>query len=111
MLKQLIDQIENVKQQLYAKILSLPENDKITILSEHPKCFTVKFSDVIGKPFNAEYYDFKAQYKILVELLKNTTTENFENCINNAIETGKVRHNNVTYNLNPEVVKYLKSIV
>lgn len=117
MITDLIKQIEQIKSNLYAKILSLPENDKITILQEHPKCFTIRFKDVVGKPLSPEYYCFESQYKMIVGFLERCRIENFEVMLQKIVETGKVPNGRAnlrgqaTFDLNPEVLTYLKSIL
>ena len=42
----------------------------VKTISEHPKCFTIKISQVIGRPLTPSFYDFKESAKGLVEILE-----------------------------------------
>lgn len=111
MLKDIINEIENIKQALYNKIKSLPQNENITIINKQPRCFTVMFKEIIGNPLSSYYYDFQAQYKMIVEHLNNTRIENFEKTLQTIIDTSKITIQKHTYNLNPKVVQYLDKLV
>ena len=120
MIKDLIKQIETIKEQLYSKILSLPENNEITTITESPKCFTIPFSKVIGKPLSPEYYCYKKQYHMIVDNLTMCKIEKFDDTLKTIVDTGIVKYGvsntaiilgTRTFRLNPEVINYLKSIL
>jgi len=105
MIKDLISQIEAIKEQLYTKISELPDNANIKRLD------IINSSQIIGKPFSPEYHDYKHQYKLIIKYLKTCEITNFENSLNTIIKTSIVRDGNRSVRLNPEVVKYLKTII
>jgi len=111
MIKDLISQIEAIKEQLYTKISELPDNANIKRLDSDSNCFIINSSQIIGKPFSPEYHDYKHQYKLIIKYLKTCEITNFENSLNTIIKTSIVRDGNRSVRLNPEVVKYLKTII
>jgi len=110
-INELISKIEAIKEQLYNKINELPDNDNIKRLEGKPNCFIINVSQLMGKPFSVEYHDYKMQYKCIVEYLKNCNIENFESNLQQMINTGYLKQNGRSTLLNPEVIRYLKTII
>ena len=42
----------------------------VETINEHPKCFTIKVSQVIGRPLTPSFYNFKESAKALIEILE-----------------------------------------
>lgn len=106
----LIQQIEQIKISLYNKINELPQNEQLQIISEKPKCYIINFSNIVGNPFNVEYYDFKKQYEVIITYLQDCPIENFGKNLNKIIMDRFVICDQQRYNLNPKVITYLESI-
>lgn len=64
------DLINGLKKQ----ILELPDNPNIKRISDSPHCFTVNFSQLHDN-WSPEYYDFKKQYEVLVDVLFKSEPE------------------------------------
>lgn len=69
-LNKIEEQRKKILDSLYNEIENLPQNDKINIINKN--CFTIKISDIIGKPLNHAYYDYKKSYKIVIDNIKNS---------------------------------------
>jgi len=111
MIKDLAERVKQVKQSISNQINELPQNENIQMVNGSVNAFTMKFSELSkDKVFSPHYYDFRHQYKMIVELLENTPIEKFEDKFNNIIESGKVVYQKNTYALNPKVIDYLKTI-
>ena len=71
----------------------------------------------MGKPLSPEYYCFESQYKMIVEALEKCRIETFEVMLQKIVSTGKVSYGGSslrgpsTFNLHPEILVYLKSIL
>ena len=100
------------KQKLKDLICNLPDNPNITRISE-TKAFTISMSTMVASgslimsPF---YYDFKAQYKAISETVDRVEVMNIYSTMERIIKEGKIKVQNHSETLHPDVVKQLKNI-
>lgn len=59
-------------------------------------CFIVRFSELIGNPWNPEYYDWESGAKILVEKLNNVPVDSWKQYLVDLLE-GKPDSRNPVY--------------
>lgn len=103
---------ERIKDELGRLILDLPDNPEIKRLSSNPNCYIIN-SSVINKDLHhtlsPEYYDFKYQYKKLVEKIDTMNILQFSDNLKKIINDGKfnVGSNNEVIKLHPKVIELL----
>lgn len=103
--------INGVKIKLVDRIKDLPDNKKIKRLSK--RCYTINSKDLSGGlNLSAFYYDFKAQYQYIVDLIEGSTINRIESVLVEIITTGRCKDKvySKTKTFNPEVVEHLKAI-
>ena len=110
----IINHIEQLKNNLSEKINSLPQNPNINVINKN--CFTINVKnlspDLVLSPI---YYNFKKQYEFIVGIISKADIKNVPNILKEIIKPKKY-DGNVFYSykgqrLHPEVIKYLKEII
>jgi hypothetical protein len=110
---ELINKIQQIKEQVQIKILSLPDTSPANRINSN--CFTILKSQLNSRSWSPEFYDFKAQYKAIAEELDHYEPENIERKLKLMVEKKQFtisRGLNVPYIflLHDDVVNYLKTI-
>lgn len=106
---------------LQDKIAELPDNPNIKRIG-NSGTFTMKMSEVFKTPsmnLSADYYDFKYQYKKIVEVLEHTEPGEVFNRLERICKEGKIEYvgtgiHGSTRNhhkLHPDVISHLKSFL
>jgi len=120
-LKKEVESLKKQKEALLKKlqqvILNLHDNPKIKriavsgdALSEASSAFTMNMSDLSrGLELSPDFYDFKYQYKMLVQKLEKS--DDFVATIENAIKEKefKIQHKKIL--LHPDVIKELQKLL
>ncbi len=117
---ELNNKILAIKKQLQEKIMSLPENPNITRVAKN--CFTIMRSQLDNRSWAPEFYDFKAQYKIVAEIIEKIKPVDIEKKLNEIIRDKKIILTNfsqgsalncqpVHVQFHDDVCNYLSSIV
>jgi len=107
---------------LRKSILSLPENQKIKVLSNKPRCFVMNFSDLDSRDWTPEYYNFKKQYQAICREIRKKEFKQIIPFLKNIIKTGKMKkvefhywwgtHRvNVRVNIHPQVIENIKGLL
>jgi hypothetical protein len=65
-------QLAALLDELNGMIEGLPDNPKINRIND--QCFTLRFKDLNTSNWSPEYYDFKRQYRKVIEALKSVAT-------------------------------------
>lgn len=103
--KRLIEAIET-------KILSLPDNNKITRVGAN--MFTIQFKDLRSANWSPSHYDFKWQYRAIIDRLNKTVPSKYLDALSEIIDKGYIKYGNAysnRYVLHPVVINHLKSLV
>ena len=108
-------EIQELKKQVLNEVRKKCLNvtcDKINILNENPKIFTIKFSDMreVWSPY---YYDFQYQFEIIFEILEHTEPDNILNKWEQIRNLPIKDKNKPLYGLkyNPEVIATMDKIL
>lgn len=113
--KKIEEQRKKILDSLYNEIENLPQNDKINIINKN--CFTIKVSDIIGKPLNHAYYDYKKSYKIVIDNIKNSDNpiDKLKEIISKkavmVVNYNNGYKNSYTMPLDNTVINYLKKLI
>lgn len=113
-IEMLKDQELKIKADLNNLILSMPDNPDIQRISEHPRVFTVMFSDVVKTGhmnLSPYFYDWKYQYQKLVEKINATDTVQIVSVLEGMISKGSFTLEGDKIQLHPTIIKQLKSIL
>ena len=101
--------LQKVVDAIEAKIMSLPDNPRITRLS--PQAFTISSKD-LGNNWSPEHHDFKRQYRIIVDAIKRANVGRALIVLKEIIDKQVVviggRQN---LRLHPDVVQYLTTLL
>lgn len=109
MIKEFKAQMERFRAQTIQSIQNLPDNQNITPISGSPRCFTVKLSELVRRNnFCPRFHDFKYQYKLVCEYLKDG---DFMDKLDRIIKDERVPDNRKYQKLHPEVVDHLKELL
>ena len=111
-LKELSDLEGDIWLTLESESNELPQNPNIKRLNKN--CYVVNFSEVQKdkeQTMGAEYYDFKAQHKLIIEALEQADTIRLLSCINYMIDSGYVNVKRRHTKLHPEVIEQLKGLI
>jgi len=113
-----------IKRKINSKIRKLPDNSKIKRISMHPNCFIINSSTIMSdknKNMSPYYYDFKCQYKEIVNKLKASNPFDLYKVLNKMIieksfhvYAGHNIHNRSCVRLvilHEKVVEYLKTLI
>lgn len=109
-IQELTLQAIKLRKQIADKILSLPDNPRITRLGNN--CFTVQSSAFLNGPWNVAYHDFKQQYKAINKELTKAPIEDTLKVLNRIINTGYVRETSTyRFRLHPDVIQHLNKLL
>ena len=100
--------VETAKEDVIRKILALPQNPDVVSLTD--KCFVLKssaISTVLKSNMDPTFYDFKASYRAVSDLICKTTFPNVVGAIRTVLDTGYVGKQK----LHPEAVRNLKTVL
>lgn len=110
----LLTELERIKGEIISIIKPLPENPRITVLCDKPKCYVLNFSQ-LGDNWTAEYHSFDTQYQHIIKLIENSHLDNILPKIKNIVETGvylspttRGYYNRVRFH--PDVINNLKRL-
>ncbi len=108
---EIIQQMAILENNLRNAISNLPDNPKI--IRQSKTCFIIGAKDLSPENWTPEYYDFKIQYKKIVELIGRTPVHKIDDVLVKLAKTGVIGHTNYhnRITLNPAVVKSLKRIL
>ena len=70
-------------------------------------------SEIFKSPYkrlDVFYYDFKAQYKAIAEVIESARPENVAPLLKNIVETGTHKVGKRYMRFNPAVIKHLKNL-
>ncbi len=107
-LRDLSSWVHEVKQEITAKIMSLPNNPAVKELGNH--CFTISSKD-LGLNWSAFYHDWKSQYEFLVDLIQNTPIEQVINVLHKIAYEKHFWSGRQHWIFNEKVCEGLKAIV
>jgi len=99
-----------MKESIMNKILSLPQNKKIKVLSQSPRCFVIQRKDLGSSNLSVEYHDFVCQYEMIAFAINNKKPESLSSFVESIIESGRIEYKMATYNLHPQVIEYIKEL-
>lgn len=103
--------LQKVVDAIEAKILELPDNPSINRLS--PKCFTIRSKDLQNN-WTPAFHDFKEQYRLVVEALRNVNVGRAMVVLKEIINARQVRCIGGVHgmqSLHPDVLKYLQLVL
>lgn len=103
--------IVRIKQKLADELLALPDNPKITRLSD--RCFTISSADLSSDLcLTPEYYDFKRQYELIVQIISECSVERAQALMEDIIRKGSIHYpSGVYHRFHPNIVEQLKIIM
>lgn len=81
-------------------------NPNIRVLNTSPGIFTMKASALSSASWDPEYYDYNAQFDILLDKLNKQSIDAFSNTLDKLVETGKVDGTR----FHPDVIKKIQEI-
>ena len=105
--------LQNLKDDLIAKIRDLPDNPKIHRVKESPHCFVMRSKD-LGECWSAEYHDFKYQYEVLAEMIEKMDIRQIKTLIEQIVSKGWVYFESSKgrnkHKFHPDVVEMLRRL-
>jgi hypothetical protein len=69
-IEQLHSLTEQLREKIYSKIRTLPDNPRIKRLSSEVNCFVIQFKD-LGRSWSPEYHDFRGTYRWIVDRMES----------------------------------------
>ena len=104
-------EMTHIKQELTDIILTLPDNPKINRISD--RCFTISSADLSSDLcLTPEYYDFKRQYKLIVQIIQKNNVERAQTLMKDIIRKGSIHYlSGVYHRFHPDVVERLKVLM
>jgi hypothetical protein len=89
----------------------MPNNPKINRISD--QCFTISVKDLSPDLcLTPGYYDFKRQYRLIVEIIEDNNVKRAQTLMNDIIRKGSIHYPARTYQrFHPDVVEHLKTLV
>jgi len=89
-IEQIVLDVTKIKQKLNLCLAESPQNSEIKQISTKPHCFLISLSTIqknktILCPY---YYDFKYQYKKIIEIIERTSIENLAHKLRLVIKNG-----------------------
>lgn len=101
----------HLKEGLAASIRDLPDNPKITRLSD--RCFTMNMSDLSSDLcLTPEYYDFIRQYELIIQIIDERSVDRAYELMTEIIHKGSIHYPSDTYHrFHPDVVAGLRKIM
>lgn len=105
--------LQNLKDDLIAKIRDLPDNPKIHRVKESPHCFIMRFKD-LGDCWSPEYHDFKYQYEVIIEMIEKKNIKQLKTLFEKILSEGRVYYESSNgrneHKFHPEVVEMLRRL-
>ena len=99
-----------IKQALIDTVLAMPDNPKINRISD--QCFTISVKDLSPDLcLTPGYYDFKRQYRLIVEIIEDNGTSRALTLIREIITNGSIRYHSEVTKFHPGVVEHLKTLM
>lgn len=111
-IKEILQQMEDLKQQIIDNVREIPDNPKIKRISDKPSCFIVNFKD-LGDNWSPEYHDSKYQTKTIINIIKerdnlNSIQNMFEEIVNKGVYRVEPGHRMY---FNNQVREYIKNLL
>lgn len=94
--KEAVDSIENIRE----------DNPEINKISDSPKVFTVKASQLCGS-WSPEFYDFSQQYDFIIKLANKQSVSVFLNSLEKIVNTGRYDY----MRFHPQVIEKIKTLI
>lgn len=116
-IEKLVANAEDLRKQIYKKIMAIPQNPDIKALSTDPSCWTISSknlsADMVTSP---SYYNFKIQCAHIVRYLDKKPIAQFVKAIEeittpNSQGTYILKGQGYAYRIHPKVAQYLKKIL
>ena len=105
--------LQNLKDDLIAKIRDLPDNPKIHRVKESPHCFVMRSKD-LGECWSAEYHDFKYQYEVIIEMIEKKNIKQLKTLFEKILSEGRAYYESSNgrnkHKFHPEVVEMLRRL-
>lgn len=110
-----IKQINMLKQDINALILSLPDNPKFKYIPGSNNAGTINMSDSEGI-FCVFYHNFRDQYEKITDIINETRTENIPKTLEKLMTSNKhgahwYRKGDQSYRFHPDVIKNVMEIL
>lgn len=103
--------ITRIREIIANMIQSLPDNPDIHRMEGAPNCFVMSSRNLNPKSFSPFYYDFKLQYKKLIEIIDTANPIDISRTIETILRQGSYLKSGYTYShtykFNPTVIKNL----
>ena len=106
-LKKNEDEEAKLKKDIIFVLLHLPENPNIEVLSNNPKCFIIKSSDLKDN-LSVDFHSFSSQ-EMLVHNIRESKIRT-STIIENVIREGKINYRGVTYLFHSELIQLIKEM-
>lgn len=109
-IKEYTDGIRALRDKISAMVVGLPDNPDITRLPGSGNCFVMSsrnFSTTNWSPF---YYDFKAQYQKVIEIIDGANPLQIGDVIQSIVDKGTYYIGGHTWKFNPVVVANLAEV-
>jgi len=105
------EDLKAAKQALIGTIHNMPDNPKINRLND--RCFTISSADLSSDLcLTPEYYDFVRQYKLIIQIIDERSTDRAHKLLTEIIQKGSIHYPSNTYHrFHPDVVAGLKKIM
>jgi len=111
-IQEILQQMENFKQQIVDNIENIPDNPKIKRMGESKNCFIIRSKDLENN-WSPEYYDSKYQAQVIIKLIQQKESLNaIQNMLNEIVEKGiyRVSENHRMY-FNNQVRDFIKQLL
>jgi len=100
-----------IKKQLTDIILTLQDNPNITRINN--QCFIISSANLSNDLcLTPEYYDFKRQYRLIVRIIEECSTEKAQSLMNNIVNKGSIRYpSDIYHKFHPDVIKQVNLLL
>lgn len=105
-IQQEITNLERLRSELEDKLSQAVISALESVAQEHPMhriskhCYIINYSDLIGNPWNFEFYDWEASVKVCLDYLKDKSPTSWIESLNKKLhekDTGPVEFTRIKY--------------
>ncbi|MBN2569832.1 MAG: hypothetical protein JXB42_10430 [Deltaproteobacteria bacterium] len=102
--------VKQIKNDLKKRILSMPDNPKISRIGGGTTCFVLN-SVNLGESWSPFYHDFRKQYQEIAEIVDRLPIEKLAEQLEEIAKRESIKTSGGTLKLHPEVAGRLKGLL
>ena len=101
---------EKLEMDIEEAFSSIRQNPRIKVLSESPRCFVIRASD-LGNNWTPQFHDFEHQKEMLIRFLKGDSSKKFVERLLGIVEKGVTSFKSKRIYFHPDVRDALRKML